>query len=159
MDAILISYVAVASLAVIGALAPWIVLLVSAVRRVLARRELQTWQLETVVVGIIFALTTRAAADHAIGWIAYGAALFGHGRASIGARVGTAYERLVELPGGDAHAVACLGAQRWYTWGALALGGIAAVLAGAWPAVVQFLASELYARWRRAYLARAGSSL
>jgi hypothetical protein len=146
---------ALALLSIAAAIVPWFVLLWSVVRRLIVGLELQTWQLETVVVGIIFALATRAAADTPIGWIAYGAALLAHGRASIGARVGTAYARLVALPGGDAHAVECLAVQRWYTWGAMALGGLAAILAGAWVAIVQLVVSELYARWRRAYLAGA----
>jgi hypothetical protein len=137
-------------LALACAIAPWFVLLVSLIRRGASGRPAQNWQIDTTIIGVIGAVATVAWADHAIGWIAYGAALLRHGSASISSRVGTAYERLVALPGGDAHAVECLGVQRFYSSGAIALGAIAAVVAGAWPAVASLVTSEIYAILHRA---------
>ncbi len=147
-----------AILAPLFAAVPWIVLLVSVVRRIHAGTRIQTWQIETTFIGALSALATFLWADHAIGWIGYGTALLAHGPKSIGSRIGTAYERLVAMPGGDAHAVECLGVQRFYTWGVTAMTAAGAALFGAWLAVVQLAMSDLFSRWRRRYVQAAAGA-
>lgn len=136
------------------AAAPLLVLIVFVFQRALVdRKRPQRWMWETAVIAAIGGLATWAWADTPAGWIGFGAVLFRHGSASIASRVGTAYERLVAMPGGDRHAVECIGKSRGYSLGAAIATAVGAILVGAWPAVMQLGASELYSRYRKAHTA------
>lgn len=138
---------------------PWIVLTAQVAHRGIIRRSApQRWMYETTAIGAAGAVATLALADTGAGWMGYGIALLAHGLTSIASRVGTAYERLVAMPGGDRHAVECLGVRRWYALGVAIMTLIAAVLAGAGVAVVQLGVSEIYSRYRRAHQARGVAS-
>lgn len=134
-------------LAPVFAAVPWVYLIVMVVQV----GRWQRWMTETLVIGLVSVAITVAWANHPIGWMGYGLGMVLHGPRSISSRVGTAYEQLVAMPGGDRHTVACLSKTRWYVRGALPMSVLLAIVVGAPNAVAQLAITETWSRlYRRA---------